>query len=129
MRNAGKMVNSGGSSSTPRKALTTTGTPHTPASGRSRVAKASVKKNIDNDTTSEDAMDEELPSPSVARKRARTSKALKSYAESDATTGDDEEEFTPMSKRVRAETIENEYVAGMTDDHTPAKEDEAVTFV
>jgi hypothetical protein len=75
-------------------------------------------------------MDEELPSPSAARKRARTSKALKSYTESDATTGDDDEEFTPMSKRVRAETVENEYVAGMTEDHTPVEEeDETATFV
>ena len=130
MRNSSKVVNFGGLSSTPKKAPTTPRTPHTPASGRSLVAKTSVKKNIDNDTTSEDAMDEELLSPLAARKRPRASKAPKSYTESDATTGDEEEEFTSMSKRVRAKSVDNECVAGMTDDHTPVKEeDEAVAFV
>ena len=130
LRNSGKMLNSGGSSATPKKMAVTPRTPRTPASGRVRAAKASAKKNVDNETSSEDAADEELSSPSVAHKRARTSKGPKSYAESDATSGDDEEEFTPMSKRVKAEPIEDEGVAGTISNHTPVEEeDEAVAFV
>ena len=130
LRNSGKMLNSGGSSATPKKIPATPRTPRTPASGRIRAAKASAKKNVDNETSSEDAADEELSSPSVAHKRARTSKGPKSYAESEATSGDDEEEFTPMSKRVKAEPVEDEGVAGVNCNHTPVEEeDEAVAFV
>ena len=74
----------------------------------------------DADTSSDDAADEHesMASPSVGHKRPRASKTPKSYAESDATTGDEdeEEEFTPVSKRVKAGVIEGKGTANMADE-------------
>lgn len=83
----------------------------------------------DTETTSED--DQSVPSPSVARKRGRTSTAPKSYAESDATTGDDEEDdFAPKPKKVKKEPVEEEDVTGAATNNSPLpEEDEGVSFI
>lgn len=116
-------------------------TPRTPASGRGRAKGTATKKTINAGSTTDEATDDEepTPSPSMNRKRARTSKTPASYAESDATTGDDEDEFTPEPKRVKAEPVENEGVAGVAngaagvtngDDHVEDEgDDEGIAFV
>lgn len=123
-------MNSGSSSSTPIKKTATPRAPRTPASGRGRTKAASTKKASDADTSSDDNGDDEsATSPSVGRKRGRTSAAPKSYAESDATTGD-EKEFTPVNKKVKVEPVEEEGVAGIASTTDPLEEeDEGVAFV
>lgn len=74
------------------------------------------------DTTSEE--DEPVPSPSARRKRGRSSTAPKSYAESDATTGEEEEEFAPMLKKVKVEPVDQQGVAAVANSNTPLEEEE-----
>ncbi|KAF2630449.1 hypothetical protein BU25DRAFT_456179 [Macroventuria anomochaeta] len=131
LRKSDKIMNSDGSSATPKKVVSTPRTPRTPTSSRGRAKASRSKKNTDNYTISDDADEDDKPvaSPSVGRKRVRTSKAPASYAESDATTGDDEEEFTPVSKRVKTEPVEAEGLASVTDNQAQVeKEDESVAF-
>lgn len=109
------MTNGNSPSSAVKKTPSTPRVLHTPASGRGRVSKtASAKKLTDDDDGDETASDDEQPvSPSVGRKRARVSKVPASYAESDADSGDEEEEFTPVVKKVKEETAEgNEGLGG-----------------
>ncbi|KAF3053373.1 hypothetical protein E8E11_011744 [Didymella keratinophila] len=127
LRKSGKMVNSGSASSTPIKKTATPRTPRTPASGRGGVKAPKGKPMTDADTTSEE--EEPAPLPSVSRKRGRSSTAPKSYAESDATVGD-EEEFTPKSKKVKDEPVEEEGVTAATNANAPLEEeDEGVAFI
>lgn len=85
----------------------------------------------DVDTTSEE--DEPVPSPSARRKRGRSSTAPKSYVESDATTGEEEEEeaeFAPMLKKVKVEPVDQQGVAAVANSNTPLEEeDEGVSFI
>ena len=118
----------GGPTSTPQKVTSTLRTPRTPASGRG-PAKSGVfrkKKTSDADTSSDDEI---LASPSVRQKRARTSKARRSYEESDATTGDEEDEFALPSKKVKTEPVEDEGILGVTNTDDPVEDDEAVAYI
>jgi hypothetical protein len=84
----------------------------------------------DVDTTSEE--DEPVPSPSARRKRGRSSTAPKSYVESDATTGEEEEEaeFAPMLKKVKVEPVDQQGGAAVANSNTPLEEeDEGVSFI
>lgn len=122
------MVNSGSASSTPVKKTATSRAHGTSASGRGGVKAPKRKKASDADTTSED--DEPTASPSVGRKRARNSTVRKSYAESDATSGDEDEKFTPMSKKVKIELLEEEGVtASASNNIPPEEEDEEVAYI
>ncbi|KAF1361984.1 hypothetical protein EJ07DRAFT_153563 [Lizonia empirigonia] len=133
LRNSGKMVNSNGSSVTPKKSVATPKTPRTPKTPASRKACVNLqasKKTSDIDSSSED--DQSVASPVIGRKRARIVKAPATYAESDDASDDDddEEEFKPMSKRVKAEPIEDEDLTSMTTGNDGfEKDDEAVSFV
>lgn len=126
------MVNSNSSSVTPKKSVATPKTPRTPKTPASRKAHVNVQANketSDIDNSSED--DQNVGSPSIGRKRARTAKAPATYAESNTSDDDeDEEEFTPMSKRVKAEPIEDEGLASMPNGNDGFEEDdEGVSFV
>jgi hypothetical protein len=56
--------------------------------------------------------DEEVVSPSMNRKRARST-PKKSYAESDQEDGEEDEEvYIPFGKRIKAEPVEREEVFG-----------------
>jgi hypothetical protein len=128
LRKSGKMVNSGSAASTPKGIVSTPRPPRIPASGRGNAKAAKGKKTSGAETTSED--DEPVPSTSVSRKRGRNSATRKSYAESDATSGDEEEEFTPMSKKVKSEPVEEEGVTSAATDNAPLEEeDEGVAFI
>ncbi|KAJ4988675.1 hypothetical protein SVAN01_05808 [Stagonosporopsis vannaccii] len=127
LRQSGKPVNP----STPRKTHSTAKSPRTPSSGRARASVKKIAKPEAEDTDEE--LDEELvSSPLVQRKRTRTPKMQKSYAESDASSGDDEDEetFVPQTKKVKAEPVEKEAVGGDEGGEGPDEEDgEGVDFV
>ncbi|KAJ4379325.1 hypothetical protein N0V86_005370 [Didymella sp. IMI 355093] len=131
LRNSGKMVNSDGAASTPKKIAATSRLARTPTASLGRAKASKGRKTTGGDTTSEDDDGEPIVSPSADRKRTRTSATRKTYAESDATTGDEEEdEFTPKSKKVKTEPVEEEGTTGAAGTNDPIEEeDEAVSFV
>lgn len=112
--------------STPRKTTSVAKPTRTPVSGRAR---ASVKKTIELEPEdSDEELDEDLLlSPSVKRQRTRTPSMKRSYAESSATSGDDEdeEEFVPQRKKVKVERVEEEDIDGVEFE----EDDEGVSFV
>jgi hypothetical protein len=132
LRKTGKMVNSSGPASTPKKIADTPRLARTPTSSLGRAKATKDRKTTSDDTTSDDDDDEEsIASPSVNRKRTRTSATRKTYAESDATTGDEEEEFTPKSKKVKTEPVEEEGITDAAGANGPLEEEDeaAVEFV
>lgn len=129
MRSSGKPVNGSSPVSTPKKVIVTPRTPRTPASGRGNAKATKSKKGNGVDTASEDE-DELVASPSVNRKRARNSAQGKKYAESDASSGDDEEEYNPLSKKVKAEHVEEEGATRAATNNAPLEEeDEGVSYI
>ncbi|UPX12307.1 uncharacterized protein EKO05_0002861 [Ascochyta rabiei] len=114
-RNGGKALDKGktavqGSPFTPKAAAATPKTPSTSkASASLGCSKTSAKKFVeDRSVTDEDISEDDMPvSPSAGRKRARASKTPRSYVESDAKSND-EDEFTPPTKRVKEEFKEDE---------------------
>lgn len=97
------MVNGGSGASSP---AVKSATPRTPASRRATTKTTKGKKNSEMDTASDDS-EESMATPSNDRKRRRKSAVHTSYAESDATSGD-EKEFVPVSKKVKPEPAEDE---------------------
>ncbi|KAF3042171.1 hypothetical protein E8E12_008249 [Didymella heteroderae] len=128
LRKSGKMVNSGSPNSTPIKKAATSRASRASASKRGGMKGSKGKKTSDADTTSED--EEPVASQSMGRKRGRTFCAPRSYAESDATTGDEEGEFTLMPKKVKVEPVEQEGVTSTANNNAPLEEnDEGVAFI
>ncbi|KAH6622330.1 hypothetical protein C7974DRAFT_457382 [Boeremia exigua] len=136
LRKSGKPV---GSTTTPKKASVARA-PRTPASG----GRASAKKSVNKDVTSDESGGEEaVPSPLASRKRTRTRtpKTPPKYAESDATSGDDdegEEEFSPVVKKVKTEPVDDEVAASTAlviapsaslEEEEDEDEDEGVAFI
>ena len=134
LKNKGKMT-AGGSSpavSSPavKKTVATPRTPRTPASARGRLSKkASRKEDEDETATEEGSADEAAPSPSMNRQR-RASQPKRSYAESDASSNDEDEGFTPINKKVKKEVAEDDMPAAFaTPTASVPEEPEDVEFV
>ncbi len=91
------------------------------------------KKPLDNDTADDESLNDlefdTLPSPSTERHRRGITMQKRSYVESDADSGE-EEVFTPKSKKVKSEPVDDEDESGMSKTEGELEDDdEGISFV
>ena len=127
MRKGTKPVSGRNTLSTPRKkTMSVAKQARTPGSGRARTS-VKMTAELEPEDSDEELYKDLLLSPSVKRQRTRTPNVRKSYAESSAASGDDEdeEEFVPQRKKVKVEPVEE----GGIDSAEFEEGDEGVPFV
>ncbi|KAJ4322182.1 hypothetical protein N0V94_002530 [Neodidymelliopsis sp. IMI 364377] len=132
LRSSGKMTTTSSPAKAPEKAVATPRTPRAKVSGGGKGKATPAKKIADEDTTSDGTVEMEEPvvSPSVRRKRTRVQSTPVTYDSASTGEGDDDdEEFTPVVKRVKAEPVDDNPFVGLSDNNRGGEDEDDLAYI
>jgi hypothetical protein len=115
----------------PEKAVATPRTPRTKTSGGGKGKAAPAKKIADEDTMSDDTVQDEEPvvSPSVRRKRTRVQSTPVKYDSASTGEDNDDDEFTPAGKRIKTELVDDSAFVGLSGKVHDGKDDLEIPYI